>query len=1254
MADDEILIKVALELENAKSEFKDFSGLWKTHNNEIQKGNAAMQKQADEVATAYTKVNKKIKENISQVANEGKAIDQLGKKFDSLNKKNKESFDSKELDKFNETLKKVSGSIGQLDKLELSTEDIDQLSKKLANVEDDFEALNVLVDFFESKMTSASVNIADSFDVLKQKIEETKLNIQSTEAFIKNIDKDIESTAPGQVQANLIQERDEAKKALLEEKVALEDYNAQLRKSREESVSMETQLRRVKEELIQLELAGDRGSERWQELTADATKYNEAIKNTNAEINRTSKSTAGLDNLIGAATGIVALFTAAQGAAALFGDENEDLQKSLVKVTGAIALLNGLQQIQTELTKKETLAGKALTFVRTQYALATDASAKATLRLAAATKLIGIGLLVGALAAIVFYWKDISKAIGITSDETERLNKINKAAITGATSEIGRLKSLQLELQNVNTPLDRQKEIKKGLLEQYPTYLKALGDEKSTAKDIEEAFNKLNQALIINAKLKAAQELISEEFAKVLEAERKAAAGELTTLQFITNGIKQAAGVQVSTVGADAVRQNQENLQKVKNGFVEFEEWMEKYLFDNRESLNALGGDPTKDGERLKAILKEYEKFGAIMESLIKRQESYRLDLIENSREKEKQILKSQLDEEKAGYLKQINDLKISEEAKLRLRQEYNKLYNEETGTAYEEYRKTIEEIDRKYDEQLEKVRFDALSAIGAVYDTSEQLEREAIAKKWDGIRKELEEQIKLTNDELQKQELRSIINYTVVTQGQEETDFDRDTELDRIDRQKEIADSILRIYQTNARDIIQNEELKQLQLLRLEQQYLDNVIKAYRDSIKGLDNQSLFEGLIETLQTSVDPAEIEEAGNKLREALGDKTANEILKTVSALREVSQGIDDIGEKTTFEKLIDDFSKWTISLESFSLQLARTLGLQGKAAQEFAEGVATAIQSTFDSLVTIFDAEIEEHRNKVDSFQQSIDDIEQEIEREKQLYEDGYANNYEARKEDLENLKEQKRQEEEELKKAQKRKAALAKAELLIDTVSQLGNLITAASNIFKWASKIPFIGVPLAIGLIGTMFGAFAIAKTKAFQAIGQGQNFRKGLQEGPLSLKGPRHEERGFGLYNSKTGERVAEFEDGEDVLVVNSLQKRKYKHVLDALIADAQGRGSIDSTLEGYYGIKKTGEQTIKVVRHVNEITVKAQRSKENSSKDSDEMLNQLKKLNNNFEKEFDGYKKERDNETDSWQTPEFFYVKKGNVTKKYPKNK
>lgn len=1239
--DNEILFKIAADLSQLEPQFKDLSDFWKKHNEEIAKGEKAIDNYAKNTVKSYEKVNNTIKKNIGQVGSEAKTVENLEKTFKKLNETADGSFDTSKVKEFETLLNTVSRDIGNIDKLDISTEDLDLLSEKLSGTKNDFETLNVLVEFFEDKIKETSTASVSSFDAIQKKIQETQLNIQQTTKYIEDINKKISETAPGKIQVGLIQERDAAKKALDEEIMSLKDYQFQLKGAKDANASLSTELRKVKDEMARLEIEGERGSARWEELAQKSEEYGKAIRDTNEELRRTTSNTKGLDNLIGAAQGIIGAFSASQGAIALFGDESEDLQKTLVKLNGSIALLYGLQQIQTEVTKKETLAGRAYEAIQNQISIATDTTAKSTLRLKAALNLLGIGLIVSALALLVTHWKDIAKFVGIISDESERLNEVNKQANEIYGEQIAELTILT----------DRVKEGGLSFKEKadaVDTYNDSLGDTFGTVKSYQELEKRLIEQgaayiryLGLKARAEAAYQLAIE---KTKEALLVRADSETKFVDFLAIGsglTPQAAGAVRRSNQTKQLQDDSDELLKIqKDTLSEMEALAEEFGL-------VLAGPADK-------LSDDAKKMVSLFEELVLKQKQLKIELIENDQEREKTQLQAQFDTEKEAYAKQIESLKIAEKEKQKLGDEFNKLYNEQTGLAYEELQKSLLEIDQKYAAELEKVQLKALSAIDAVLLGEEERDRKAIIDKWEAIRDEIQEQIDKTNDKFSKATLNILLEQVDAQKGNELATFDLEAGLDRVDREKEIAEAILAIYQQNTKDIVKDEKIRELQLLQLQKSYLEKLLATYKGSLESDELKAGFQSLIDQLQNSTDPAEIASIGQKLRDAFGDETAAEILKTVEALGKVNEAVTETESqiKSGFSRVISDIGEWTASLDSFSKKLAETIGLQGKEAEDFAKSVSLAIESTFNSLNDIFQAEIDQHKEKISSIEKSIDAVETQLERERQLYEDGFANNYDARRKDLEDLKARKLQEEQELKKAQKRKAALAKAELVIDSVNQLTNLITAASNIFKWASKIPFVGIPLAVGLIATMFGAFAIAKGKAFQAINQGQQFRKGLQEGPLTLSGPKHEDHGFGLYDSKSGKRVAEFEDGEDVLVVNRRQKTKYKHIIDALIADAQGRSSIDSTLEGYYQKPKFGETTTSVIKHVNSVNVKTETIKKETSVRNSEMLEELKRLNLNFEKEFEGYKKERESEIKNWETPEHFYVKKGSKTKKYTK--
>jgi hypothetical protein len=87
-------------------------------------------------------------------------------------------------------------------------------------------------------------------------------------------------------------------------------------------------------------------------LVAETAELTDTVGDMRATIKAQASDTHVFDGLIGAATGLMGIYTVAQGAAQLFGDENEELQKTFVKLQAAMAVLQGLQAIQNVLQKE--------------------------------------------------------------------------------------------------------------------------------------------------------------------------------------------------------------------------------------------------------------------------------------------------------------------------------------------------------------------------------------------------------------------------------------------------------------------------------------------------------------------------------------------------------------------------------------------------------------------------------------------------------------------------------------------------------------------------------------------------------------------------------------------------------------------------------------------------------------------------------------------------------------------------------------
>jgi hypothetical protein len=120
--------------------------------------------------------------------------------------------------------------------------------------------------------------------------------------------------------------------------------------------------------------------------------------------------------------GVASGFSAAQGAMALFGSESEDLQKTLVKVQGAMALAQGLEGLgkvqQQFMTIGKTIGGQVLTAVRSF-----GTTVKSTLIST------GIGAFVVLLGTMVAYWDEIKEAVSGVSEEQKKNLELTKKAV---------------------------------------------------------------------------------------------------------------------------------------------------------------------------------------------------------------------------------------------------------------------------------------------------------------------------------------------------------------------------------------------------------------------------------------------------------------------------------------------------------------------------------------------------------------------------------------------------------------------------------------------------------------------------------------------------------------------------------------------------------------------------------------------------------------------------------------------------------
>jgi len=190
-----------------------------------------------------------------------------------------------------------------------------------------------------------------------------------------------------------------------------------------------------------------------------------------------------------------------------------------------------------------------------------------------------------------------------------------------------------------------------------------------------------------------------------------------------------------------------------------------------------------------------------------------------------------------------------------------------------------------------------------------------------------------------------------------------------------------------------------------------------------------------------------------------------------------------------------------------------LGIDDENAQQ---AIKDATAQLIGAINEVSQARIDAAAAEVERIDALISKQEEAVKAEQEIAKEGLANNVALEKEKLAELKKQRDA-------AAKEEAKARRAQILLDSVQQLSSLITASANIFKSLSSLPFgLGIPIAIGIIGAMFGAFVSAKARALKAA-EAPKLRKGAK-----LQGRTHEQGGTPLTDSD-GIVFAEAEKGE-----------------------------------------------------------------------------------------------------------------------------
>lgn len=288
--------------------------------------------------------------------------------------------------------------------------------------------------------------------------------------------------------------------------------------------SLEEQLNETKKELLDLAAAGKQNTKEFQDLSAKAGSLKRDIEGVEQAIDRYSKAgSAGLAAVGQAAQLMAGGFAIAQGAAALFGDENEDLQKTMMKVQASIALVTGVQQVAELLNRNSVITTKAMTLAQSLYSAAVGTSTGALKAFRIALVSTGIGAFVVALGLA-------AEAMGLFSSKTEDEVENQKDIKRALNETVGTLEFYERKLKAFGTTDEQLAAIRIKRYEQERSSIQKNLDDAIKAEGVRQNTyqNAARQEIeVLNVKIREEQNIIDKGIADREAAEAAARARRL-------------------------------------------------------------------------------------------------------------------------------------------------------------------------------------------------------------------------------------------------------------------------------------------------------------------------------------------------------------------------------------------------------------------------------------------------------------------------------------------------------------------------------------------------------------------------------------------------------------------------------------------------------------------------------------------------------------------------------------------------------
>lgn len=904
-----------------------------------------------------------------------------------------------------------------------------------------------------------------------------------------------------------------------------------------------TQIENQTKELALMRLEGKQGTEEYRRLSQETAVLRDAVKDATAEITNMASDTSDLDAVLGFAAGASGGFAAFTGAMELFGSESEEVEEAQKKLQAAIAITTGVQAIQNAVQKQSALMlgisriqmaalskaqvyNRLVTIQGTKATLAATVAQKAFNLIASANPYVLLALaLVTVVGALVLFASNTDKS----AKNQQKLNEAQKVWLD--------------------------------YLETEATEMNRVSNER-----IAQLNRELNVAKARNASLSETRKIEDEILAERIRAHNKSVGfygEEIDNLEANRAKLKQLQEMLVQVNNAKA--QGDKTI-KID---VDLDGKIDKVKVD--DAIEAIQGQIDNTGKSVDIAVNLLTE-GADLEAERKIQAAQRLQENRDAAKAETDILRKAEDtrialiqdtykqrqaQTQAANARAIADIQLQLRTETNLTVNARKALNEQIVLLREQLAIDLANIENEQ-------RAAELASQRTTQDARIALMAEGAEKQREQLRVEYERQIQdittrletergltetqtteLLNQQilLQQQYAKSLGELNdQITINQMQAAADRtQLQLDAVREgsQEEINLRIQLLQQQRAIELAQNrqlaEDVRQSEA-DINAKYDAEVLRQTTElnqqrALMLFDQQQALEAsefdLIRNSEEKKTRFRLEQEKARLQKILELNKAAGVKMTDAELQTVQNTIAKIDQE--IEKSKGD-ERGNDIYGLFGLNLD----------DDQKEAISTSVEFAIEQLNSFLDAKVQAAEAAVSAADQEVDASQRRLDAELEARANGYANNVAMAQKELDMAKKNQEKALKEQQKAQKAQAA-------IQTIQQIGNLVTASALI--WSQ----LGFPFAIPAIAVMWGSFAASKIKAAQLAKQ-SNAGQGTEsygDGTVELlNGGSHQSGDDVDLGTKPDGTRRRAEGGEFFAVINKRNSRKYRRIIPDVI--------------------------------------------------------------------------------------------------------